>query len=183
MPPRPEQLAALLEDHSAAVEEFFHRAAQVTSARWNAARADGKWSPAQEVKHVILAYEAFIAELEGGAGLKLVGTPLKRALWRLLGLGSVLLRKRLPRGARSPREIRPPEGPYDQVELLADLRERAARFEATYRAIVASNPEKRMTHPYFGALDLVDALKLVAVHTRHHAAVLPPPGARQQVGA
>lgn len=183
MPPRSERLAALLEDHSAAVDEFFHRAAQVTSARWNTPRADGKWTPAQEVRHVTLAYEAFISELEGGTGLKLVGTPLKRALWRFLGLGSVLLRKRLPRGARSPREIRPPEGPYDQAGLLADFRDRSTRFEAIYRDVLAKNPEKRVSHPYFGALDLVDALKLAAVHTRHHAAVLPPPGARQQVGA
>lgn len=179
----PGTLAPLLADHRAAVEEFFHRAAQVTSARWDTPRADGKWSPAQEVKHVALAYDAFTGELDGSGQMRLVGTPLKRLLWRAIGLTSVLWLKKLPRGARAPREIRPPEGPHDQHELLAELRESTEKFEQVFRETWERNAAKTVNHPYFGALDLVDSIRMVTVHTRHHAAVLPPPGARQQIGA
>jgi hypothetical protein len=172
----------LIAEHARAVDEFFHRAAQVTSARWETPRSDNKWTPAQEVKHVILAYEAFIRELSGGTGMRLYGNPFKRAIWRMIGLTSVTLRKKLPRGARAPREIRPPDGPYDQAELLAEFRARTAEFEALFRRVLAEYPSKRVSHPYFGALALVKAIELATVHTRHHAAVLPPPGARQQIG-
>jgi hypothetical protein len=178
-----EKLAPLLDDHRAAADEFFHRAAQVTSARWDTPRADGKWTPAQEVKHVILAYEAFTNELRGAGSMRLLGTPLKRMFWRAIGLTSVLVLRKLPRGARAPREIRPPEGPHDQQELLTELREATEKFEQVFRAACERDGRKTVSHPYFGALDLVDSLKMVTVHTRHHAAVLPPPGARQQVGA
>jgi hypothetical protein len=177
------RLDALLTDHRAAVEEFFHLAAQVTSARWNTPRADGKWTPAQEVKHVILAYEAFTRDLEGGTPMRLAGTPLKRVLWRVIGLGSILWRRKIPRGARAPRESRPAEGDHDQQSLLNEFRERTNRFEAIFRETWERNPGKTVTHPYFGSLDLVDSMKMCTVHTRHHAAVLPPSGARQQIGA
>ncbi|HET9424490.1 MAG TPA: DinB family protein [Gemmatimonadaceae bacterium] len=183
MLPSAGKLAGLMDDHRAAADEFFHRAAQVTSARWDAPRADGKWTPAEEVMHVVLAYETFTGELAGGGGVRLVGTPLKRLFWRAVGLTSVLLLRKLPRGARSPREIRPPPGPHDQAELLAHLREATTKFEEMFRSTWERAPRRTVNHPYFGALDLEDSIRTVTVHTRHHAAVLPPPGARQQVGA
>jgi hypothetical protein len=176
-------MAALMEDHRAAADEFFHRAAQVTEARWGTPRADGKWTPAQEVKHVTLVYGAIDRELRGGEPMRLVGTPFKRAIWRAIGLTSILWRKKLPRGARAPREIRPSEGSGDQGELLGEFRESVERFEASFRDALDASPGRMLCHPYFGRLSLVDAIRMITVHTRHHAAVLPPSGARQQVGA
>jgi hypothetical protein len=177
------KLDGLLATHRHAVDEFFSRAAQVTSARWDVPRAEGKWSPAQEVKHVILAYEAFTRDLRGGEPMRLVGTRMKRRLWRAVGLTSILWLKKLPRGARAPRESRPPDGAMEQSGLLAELRARTDEFEAAYREAIRATPAKQVTHPYFGTLSLRESLELCIVHTRHHAAVLPPPGARQQVGA
>ena len=177
------KLDALLMDHRAAVEEFFHRAAQITSARWNTPRAEGKWTPAQEVRHVILAYEMFTRDLEGGAPARLVGTPFKRVLWRAIGLTSILWRRKIPRGARAPRESRPEEGEHDQQTLLNDFRARTDRFEVIFRETWERHPGRTVIHPYFGSLDLVDAMKMCTVHTRHHTAVLPPCGPRQQIGA
>src|SRR4051812_4339397 len=113
----------MLADQSRAVDEFFHRAAQVEPARWNKPRAHGKWSPAQEVKHVIIAYEAFTRDLLGGMPLRIVGTPFKRRIWRLYGLTWILRLGRIPRGAKATREMRPTETEYDQAELLAEFRE------------------------------------------------------------
>lgn len=177
------RLDGLLDAHREAADEFFTRAAQVSPARWDVPRAPGKWSPAQEVKHVILAYEVFTRDLGGGQAMKLVGTPFKRVLWRAIGLTSILWFKKLPRGARAPREARPPEGPMDQAALLAEFRARTDEFEIAFREVWETTPGKQVTHPYFGALSLNDSLEMCKVHTRHHAAVLPPAGARQQVGA
>jgi uncharacterized damage-inducible protein DinB len=183
MSDRAARLGALLADHAAAVDEFFHRAAQVTSGRWNTPRAEGKWSPAQEVKHVILAYEAFTNDLTGAARMRLVGTPFKRMLWRAIGLTMILWGRRIPPRARAPRESRPAEGDHEQQALLNEFRERTTAFDAIFRKTWQDDPAKRVVHPYFGELDLVDAIRMCTVHTRHHAAVLPPPGARQQIGA
>jgi uncharacterized damage-inducible protein DinB len=176
-------LDGLLARHHEAVDEFFTRAAQVSPARWGQPRAEGKWTPAQEVKHVILAYEAFTRDLAGGEPMRLVGTRFKRLVWRMAGLTSILWLGKIPRGARAPRESRPPETEMDQQTLLAELRSRTDEFESLFRRTWATSPAKRVTHPYFGTLSLVQSLELCTVHTRHHAAVLPPPGARQQVGA
>jgi uncharacterized damage-inducible protein DinB len=178
---RANRLEALLAGHRLAVDEFLARARQVSSARWNTARAPGKWSPAQEVKHVVLAYEAFIRDLEGGESMRLVGTPLKRALWRAVGLTSIVWLKKIPRGARAPRESRPPEAAMDQGELLAQLREQTDRFEAIFRETWDRDATRRVVHPYFGSLDLSDGMTMCTVHTRHHAAVLPSPDPRTPV--
>ena len=173
----------MLETHAGVVDEFFTRAAQVGPTRWNAPRANGKWTPAQEVKHVILAYEAFTRDLRGNGSMKLVGTPFKRRLWRLVGLTMILRMKRLPRGARAPREARPAEGFLDQEATLAEFRDRTVAFEAAFRDAWRDTPTKLVTHPYFGTLTLTDSMQICTVHTRHHSAVLPQPGARQQIGA
>jgi hypothetical protein len=180
---RPRRLETLLADHRAAVDEFFHRAAQVTSARWTTPRADGKWTPAEEVKHVVLTYEAFIRDLGGGPPMTLVRTRAWRLLARVVGLSSILWLGRIPRGARAPRETRPAEAPQDQQALVNDFREQTARFERIFLETWDREPARCVTHPYFGSLGLTQSLKMVTVHTRHHAAVLPPPGARQQIGA
>jgi uncharacterized damage-inducible protein DinB len=179
----PSRIETLLADHRAAVDDFFHRAAQVTSARWTTPRAEGKWTPAEEVKHVVMAYEVFLRDLEGGAAMKLVGTPLWRVMARAIGLTSILWLRRMPPRARAPREVRPPPGAHEQQELLNEFRDLTDRFERAFRQAWERDPKKLVTHAYFGGLGLTDALRMITVHTRHHAAVLPPPGARQQVGA
>lgn len=181
--PATTKLDTLLATHAVAVDEFFTRAAQVSPARWGVPRLDGKWTPAQEVKHVALAYEAFTRDLRGGEPMQLVGSAMKRRLWRAIGLTSILWLKKLPRGARAPREVRPPDGALDQEAALAEFRRRTTEFEAAFREAFRSAPGKRVTHPYFGTLSLMDALQMAIVHTRHHSAVLPQPGARQQIGA
>jgi hypothetical protein len=179
MTSRAERLESLMADHRAAVDDFHDRAASIAADRWAVPRAPGKWSPAQEVKHVVLAYEAFIRDLEGGTPMQLVGTPLKRFLWRAVGLSSILWLKKIPRGARAPRESRPPETAQDRGSLIAEFSDRTAQFETIFRRTWDRDPAKRVVHPYFGQLDLVDGMTMCTVHTRHHAAVLPSPATRR----
>jgi DinB family protein len=167
------RLARLLEDHRAAVQEFLDKADAVNETQWFIPRAEGKWTPAQEVRHVILAYETFIRDLGGGTPMALIGTPFKRRIWRLLGLSQILWRKRIPVAVRAPREVRPPEEPGRAGELLPVLMERAESFDRTFIRVWEASPEQRVTHAYFGALSLEQAISIATVHTRHHAAFLP----------
>jgi hypothetical protein len=165
-------LDRLMADHRGAVTEFVGRASLVPPSRWNTPRGPGKWTPGQEVKHVILSYEAFTRDLRGGTPMRLVGTWWKRIVWRAIGLTSILHFKRIPAAARAPRESRPTEESGTATLLLADLRARVTEFETVFADAWRHAPDKRVTHPYFGTLSLKQSLTMVAVHTRHHAAFL-----------
>lgn len=162
-------------DHQAAVLEFVERAKTLSAEQWLRPRAPGKWTPAQETRHVILAYEQFIRELAGGTPVRLRGNPWKRRLWRLIGLNSILWRKRIPVAVRAPREAVPEWETTNATDLLPLLRQRADEFDATYAAMCERDPGRCVTHPFFGALSLDHAIRFISVHTRHHAAFLPAP--------
>jgi hypothetical protein len=163
----------LLANHDAAVGAFVARAGAVPADQWDVARGDGKWSPAQETKHLALGYEAFVRDLRGGTPLRLKGRWWQRRLWRWRALPRILATGRMPTGVRAPREARPAERPGDQSTLLAELRARVSEFQA---AIVSANemqPRRRVTHPYFSVLTLRELVELCTVHARHHTAFLP----------
>src|SRR3954467_10524381 len=115
-------LARLMTDHRAAVDELFERAGAVVPSRWSVPRGPGKWTPGQEVRHVVLAYQAFTRDLRGGAPMRLVGTWWKRIIWRTIGLTAILHFKRIPAAARAPREARPTEESGTVAEVLDELR-------------------------------------------------------------
>jgi hypothetical protein len=170
-----QRLETLLTDHVDAVREFVDRANAVAEPRWLVPRAEGKWTPAQETKHVILAYEAFLRQLTEGTPMRLRGNALKRRIWRLIGLNSILWRKRIPVAVNAPREVRPELVTSGPDELLPELRRRAGEFDVAFARAWRNEPRRRMTHYMFGTLSLDQGIRLVSVHTRHHAAFLPPP--------
>lgn len=169
----PERWQFLLDDHSASVREFCARAEGVGEARWLVPRAEGKWTPAQETRHLILAYEAFLRDASGVGKMQLRGSALKRKLWRWVGLTVILWRKRIPVAARAPRESRPEWEPAPASELLPLYRQRATEFAEAITRLQKSEPRRTFTHPYFGEIAIEQTLTLVAVHNRHHAAFLP----------
>lgn len=164
-----------LADHRAAVAEFIARANAIPADRWLVPRAEGKWTPAQEARHLVLTYEAFVKDLRSGEHMQLRGTPWRRRLWKLIGLPSIIWRKRIPRAVRAPREARPDWESTDANTLLGELLSRAEEFEAVFAGTWQGAPRRRVTHPFFGRITLDDAIRLAAVHTRHHAAFLPHP--------
>jgi hypothetical protein len=175
---RPAQsMTQLLTDHAAAVRDFAARAAALSPDQWNVERAAGKWTPAQEMKHLALGYEAFVRDLRGGPSLRLKGRGWQRRLWRWRVLPRILERGLIPHGARAPREARPPDRPGDQSELLAELGAQVTQFEAAVMEMQLSQPRRRVTHPYFSALTLPQLVRFCTVHTRHHTAFLPNPTA------
>lgn len=160
-------LSHLLTDHQAAVRAYVERAVTFPAERWHVPRAPGKWTPAQETRHLILTYQRFALDLRGEGGMQLKGTWWQRRLWRFLFLRK-LLEGRFPAGARAPREVRPPDESADPKSLVAELQGSAAQFEAMVEAVHRENLGRGGRHPYFGRLSLAQVVRFNTVHTRHH---------------
>jgi len=160
-----------LSDHRDSVREFVDAATQVPRDRWHAPRAEGKWTPAQETRHITMTYEQFLRELSGGTPMRLKGSSWQRRIWRMWALTFILWRKRIPVAVRAPREVRPVEQEGgDATELLPLLRRTTEEFDRAWTAAIRDRPTTRLTHPFFGALTLDQSIQLMTVHTRHHAA-------------
>ena len=158
------------DDHGAAVEEFGRLAGGVPREAWRHPRGEGKWSPAQLVEHVALAYEQAAAELRGDAAGTTTTSPLRRRLLRWLVLPAILRTGRLPAGAPAPRALRPPaDSAPDRDTPVARFRAAAARFEAAAVDAERGGARRRVAHPYFGALSARTTWRLLTIHTRHHA--------------
>lgn len=170
---RDARLDELLTDHRAAVHDFVARANAIEDSGWLTPRAEGKWTPAQETRHLILTYEAFSRDLRGESAIALRGTPLKRLLWRAIGLSSILWRKRIPVAVRAPREVRPEWEAAPRHELIPRLEARAREFDTLLERAWLHEPKRRVTHPLLGSLSLEHSIRFHSVHTRHHAAFLP----------
>lgn len=164
-----------LEDHRAAVREFVAKAAALSATQWLTPRSAGKWTPAQETRHLVLTYEAFVRDLQDVNRMRLRGTALQRWFWKLFGLASILWRKRIPVAVRAPSVIRPDEITTAAPELLDALGDGVARFEAVFTDKWRTEPARRLSHPFFGLVTLDHAVRIAAVHARHHAAFLPVP--------
>jgi len=160
-------------DHKAAVREFVDRASALDSGQWLTPKAEGKWTPAQEARHLILTYDAIIRDLEGSTILRLRGSAWKRRIWRWIGLSSILWRKRIPVAVTAPRAARPEWETAAASELLPQLRRRADDFDNILSRLWHTEPDRCVTHPMMGMLSLDHTVRLMSVHTRHHAAFLP----------
>lgn len=168
-----ERWQRLFDDHAASVREFSSKAERVDAARWLVPRAEGKWTPAQETRHLILAYDALLRDANGAGKMRLKGNALKRKIWRMVGLTSILWRKRIPAAVKAPREARPEWEAAPASELLPILQSRAAELADTIMRLQKNEPRRTFTHPYFGDVTIEHAFTFLAVHNRHHAGFLP----------
>lgn len=162
-----------MRDHMASVREFVDRASAVDSGRWFVPRAPGKWTPAQEVQHIHLAYGEFLRQLRETVPMRRRGHALRRIFARMIGLTSILWFKRIPVAVNAPREVRPGAITTSADDLLDALRRRTQEFDVAFATAWRTDPHRRMSHYLFGRLTLDQGIRLVAVHTRHHAAFLP----------
>lgn len=163
---------AALAEHEAALSEFVGRVQRVPAERWQVPAAPGKWSPAEEAYHVLLAYELGLAALREGAVMKLRVSPLQARIARWLLLPFLLISGKFPKGAAAPREVRPPSAEahaLSRPDLIERLQRVAAEVAREVRATDARRPPVRVVHAYFGALRPLPALRLMSAHTMHHA--------------
>lgn len=167
--------ARALAEHETVVADFVRGVAAVRAADWHAARAPGKWSPAEEALHVTAAYELGAAAAEGRGGMARVVSPARAALVRTLLLPLFLGLRTFPRGAPAPRELRPDPAEARRLtpERLAErCRAAAGAAAAALHAAAARGQRVGAMHAYFGALPPLTTLRLLSAHTRHHAARL-----------
>jgi hypothetical protein len=153
-----------------AVNAFIVTARGVAPERWAEPRAPGKWSPAQVVEHIALAYESNLQLLRGPVP---GGAPRwLRPLIRKVLLGYVLRRGSFPRGSRAPKILKPDASPAagPASELIPRLEMAAGAFEA----IAPAHPSDKLEHPFFGEVPVADMVRLMELHTRHHTPQLLP---------
>jgi len=167
------RLEQLTRVHRAAVDDFTSRARALDDETWFTPRAAGKWTPAQEARHLVLTYRAFIDDLRGERRLALKGTWWHRRIWRLFGLSVIKYAGRIPRAVRAPREVRPQAENTPRDALLLELASEVDSFERMFARVWSETPAHTVTHPFFGALSLEDSITVATVHTRHHARFLP----------
>lgn len=161
---------AARERHQRAVADFLTRARTVPAAGWERAKDAEGWSPAQIAEHLRLAYEVVGEGVANGGGLRVRSAWWIRPLLRWRFLGAILERGRFPR-TKAPREIRPGSGPFPRDALLGALEAAAAATEA--RIVDRwTDPDCRVTHHVFGAMAPPEGLRLLTVHTEHHAGQL-----------
>ncbi len=163
-------------EHARTVTEFEGRAAAVPARLWTVPRAPGKWTPAQEVLHVALAYEYGVSAVQGTAAMRLHVPALAAWFARTFILPRILRTGRFPRGADAPDVVRPDAGavPEDPAAGAARVRRAADAALAALRG-AADDPAVRVPHAYFGPMRPLDTVRLVTLHTRHHARNLPLP--------
>lgn len=159
--------AAAAEEHRVAVAAYLDSAGALDGAAWMRPWGAGKWTPAQITEHLTLAYEALLAELVEGRAMQLRMTPWRRRLGRWIILPHILFHRSFPLRVPAPREIRPGPPRAAQKEALRALERLADRFEERLEEAYRAGGGW-LTHPYFGPVDPVRALRFVAVHLEHH---------------
>jgi hypothetical protein len=164
-----------LEDHRAAVEVLVATVSRVPAERWREPRATGQWSPAQIAEHLILSYEAALREFGGEEAIRLKLTGVRRTLLRWLLLPHILFHGTFPIRAASPREVRPSDGGAEQPGVGDRLRHLARRFEQAI-LLARKSGSAGLTHPYFGRIPPLRALRFITVHLEHHRRQIPLSG-------
>ncbi|HEX2059479.1 MAG TPA: DinB family protein [Thermoanaerobaculia bacterium] len=149
---------------------------------WLTPRAEGKWSPAEIVHHLLLTFDTLQREMEGGKGMHVITRLWQRVLLRLFLVPRLLRGGAFPKRARAPRELRPGPPSGTQAEVIAKFRARAAEFEAA-----ADEAQKRprggvLTHAYFGRSNVATGVLLCARHMQHHQRQLASDSQRLPAG-
>jgi hypothetical protein len=163
--------AILLEEigkHRTSVEKFAAAAEGIREDAWSIPREPGKWSPAQETRHLELIYRTLILELRRGKGVTPETFPPQREVFRVKFLPRILQGGWFPRGGVSPESAAPDDAPREKDEQIKQMKKQAAEFENAILETAASDPERYLRHPYFGALSLLEAVKVFSEHALHH---------------
>jgi len=164
-----------LQGHRDAIAAFAAHVRSLTAVDAATPRATGKWTPAQETRHLTLTCRAFASAIETGHEIPLCVSPERsRELYRAIVL-RVLAGGWFPRGGVSP-EIAMPADEIPLVALAVDDLEAACReFDDAVATAFARDPMARTTHPFFGPMFLPELVGFLAAHVEHHRAFLPSP--------
>ena len=162
--------------HDDATRDVIAAAERIPADRWMSPRAEGKWSPADIVEHLNLAYDALLRDFAGEGGMKIRTKLWQRILLRLTLVPKLMRGGAFPANARAPRETRPATSNPDQAAAIAGFRERSARVHAAAVDAINGRRRVRITHAYFGRSAVPEAILLCARHMQHHQKQLEAEG-------
>ena len=158
-----------LTDHRAALDELVATLDRAEGV-WTTPRAPGKWSPSQLVEHVARSLEEG-ANVFAGRPSRLPSIPFfLRPVVRALVFRRVLRREAFPR-AKTNKAMDPESGPATPAEARQRLLQACEAFERA--AIKRAESGYTMTTATFGAVPVIDYVRFMELHTRHHLRQMP----------
>lgn len=159
-------------EHRAALSAFREIAEGAEQAWWREPVGEGKWTRAQVAEHLVLTYQAVLREVERGEAMAPRVGGAFRTVLRWLLLPHVLFHRSIPVRARAPREARPsPEGLDAAV-----AGERLPALGVELEGALGRRRGAYVTHPYFGRVPALRALRFLTVHIEHHLRQADPAG-------
>ena len=164
--------------HQQAAENVATTIATIPADVWSRPRAEGKWSPADTLTHLLLTYDTLQREMEGGKGMSIITKMWQRVLLRLFLVPKLLRGGAFPKNARAPRELRPSAPALEQSAAIAKFRARAAEFAAA----AEKARDGRLTHAYFGTSSVTNGVLLCTRHMQHHLQQLASDSQRLPAG-
>ena len=156
-----------VDEHREALAAFLDAAEQLRDDAWSAPWGPGKWTRAQVAEHLSLTYEAAIREITTGEHVRVRVTGVRQRLLRWVLMPHILFHRSLPVKVVSPREARPAEVTAPRAKVLRRLRDLGERYEAEMERAIGSGGGT-LTHPYFGTIPPVKAMRFMAIHIEHH---------------
>jgi hypothetical protein len=156
-----------VDEHRTALAAFIDVAEQLTEAAWSAPWGPGKWTRAEVAEHLSLTYELALHELATGEGLRVKVTGVRQRLLRWIVMPHILFHRSLPIRVTAPREARPAPVTAPRAAVLRRLRELGVRWEREMESAIRAGGGG-LTHPYFGIIPPLKAMRLMAIHIEHH---------------
>ena len=99
----------------------YRSANRIQEDRWQVPIADEKWTPSQITQHVTKTYEAMIHQLRTGEGLQVQTGWFVRQVLRQAVLRPIMWTRKLPKGAKAPRMLRPDDSGLGRDEAVERL--------------------------------------------------------------
>lgn len=168
----PGEWTEAIERHRTAIADYLQAASAIEEPVWRLPVGLNKWSPAQITDHLIRTYRILAEQVRGGRGIRIRYGFLLRQTLRLLLLPRIFRTRRLPGGARAPREILPGDSVIPREMAVRQLDELSREFE---REILSRRNDRhlRLTHHVFGDIEPLKGVDFIAIHTEHHGRQLP----------
>jgi hypothetical protein len=164
-----------VDEHRAALAAFLEVAEGLREEVWSAPWAPGKWTRAQVAEHLSLAYAAAVREINTGETIRVRVAPgVRQTLLRWILLPHMLFHRVLPVRVKAPRVAWPGEVSDPRAKVLRRLREWGERYESAIER-ARQDGGGYLTHPYFGKLPPVKAMRFMAVHIEHHTRQIAAP--------
>jgi hypothetical protein len=165
--------SALISQHEASISDLRETASQISARLWLEPVKEDGWTPAQILRHINQVYEVMLKQIsmfnEGkeNQAVKLRTGWFTRTLLRWTIFRSIMNKRTIPGGAKSPREFRPGEVTADAATLTDQLQDLAQQLTQQLEPL-KDNAHFSVNHHLFGKLNAREAFRFITIHNEHH---------------